>query len=439
MSPRHRIEGLYKSGELARQASTCLSRAELLARLGVTRDQYDAAIGTLRLNKVMVPGFIELKIAGLGRLVEPLPMTALVADAPVDDWSETETTKPAMPSIDVQLAERRERSELAATKTRLKAVLVELEQCRLELGVSREAEAARPNVTTIEQRETKSVTREATAVAIASDWHVEQCVDEDKVNGLNRFDLDIARARVSRFFDGYIWLTNYHRQAFTIRDALLGLIGDLITGYLREENLESNSLSPVQAIANLHIWITDGIRRYLDQTSVERMKIVALSGNHGRLTHKVRPSTREDNSIEWLLYVGLAREFANEPRVEFVLPHGVMTYVKVYERMLRFTHGDACKGGDGIGGIMIPILRKIAKWDAGIKACITNMGHFHQYHDLPFLTINSSLIGFDEYALEIGARPEDPSQAFYLIDSARGKVMSTRIWLTDSNQERKAA
>ena len=117
-----------------------------------------------------------------------------------------------------------------------------------------------------------------------------------------------------------------------------------------------------------------------------------------------------------------------------MLPHAVMTYVKLYDFMLRFTHATrAVRAGVG-AGIMIPIMKKIAKWDAGIRATVTNLGHFHQYYDLPFLTINSSLIGFDEYALEIAARPEDPCQAFYLIDKKRGKSMSGRIWAEDSKR-----
>lgn len=445
---RQRIEEMLKSGELAKMAALCPTRSEMLRRLGMTTDQYRAAAITLQRRGTPLPSFVELKIAGLGlqqtqKVAPSEPVLEsidvdLTFDDPAIEWSETETTQPNAPSIDVQLADRAQRSEASATKAQLKAALAALEQCRLELETFTAARDARPEVHTIDAREHSSGLREATAVALASDWHIESCVDADKVNGLNSYNLDIARRRVGRFFAGFSWMTNYHRQAFEIRDGILWLGGDIITGHLREENLETNTLSPVQAISTVHVWIADGIRQYLEQTQLERLKVVCNSGNHGRLTHKVRPSTREDNSIEWLLYAGLAREFANEPRVEFVLPHGVLTYVRVYNWMLRFTHLDACKGGDGVGGIMIPIMKKLAKWDSGIKADVTNGGHFHQYYDLPFLTLNSSLIGLDEYALELGCRPEDPCQAFYLIDKRRGKSMQGRIWAEDS-AEREAA
>ena len=41
---------------------------------------------------------------------------------------------------------------------------------------------------------------ESTAFMIASDWHIEERVDPGVVNGLNRFDLDIACRRAAQFF-----------------------------------------------------------------------------------------------------------------------------------------------------------------------------------------------------------------------------------------------
>ena len=147
-------------------------------------------------------------------------------------------------------------------------------------------------------------------------------------------------------------------------------------------------------------------------------KVVCNSNSHNGLTHKVRPSTREENSIEWLLYAGLAREFANDPRVEFVLPHGVMTYVKVYDFMLRFTHGDSCRGGDGVGGIMIPIMKKIAKWDARHpgQSGVTALGHFRT-NTTAYCVLDDQflmLIGFDAEGTRSRSRrePGGSCQAF---------------------------
>jgi len=204
---------------------------------------------------------------------------------------------------------------------------------------------------------------------------------------------------------------------------VLWLGGDLITGYLRDENLQNNLLSPPQAIATLHNWIYPGIQHLLERAELERLRIICNSGNHGRLTEKMTYSTREANSIEWLLYVGLKRELEKDPRISFELPQGLHTYIQIYEWMYRFCHGDEVNYQGGVGGIMIPITKAIMRWDTVIQAAVTCMGHFHSYHDLPYLVVNSSLIGYNAYALGKGMRYEEPAQAFYLVDSKRGKCM----------------
>lgn len=332
------------------------------------------------------------------------------------------------------LAQRKLKEENKTLRSRLGDALKALEQCQVERDIIFQVEKASALVKPIRPRESKSGQREAAWVALASDWHIEETVEPGKVNGVNSYNLSIARHRVERYFEGVVWLVNYHSEKFKLRDGVLWLGGDLITGYLHEENEELNQCSPVNAIAMLHSWISEGIWHILGNTNTQVLKVVCNSGNHGRLTKKTRPSTREANSIEWLLYHFLANEFKDEPRVEFILPQGAQTYLEVYNKVIRFHHGDDARYGGGVGGILIPVSKAIQRWDTVRRADLTCMGHFHQYHDLESLVINSSLIGFNPYALSIGARPEEPSQAFFLVDSKRGKTFPARVWVTSKDE-----
>lgn len=427
------LEALWASGDLGRLAKTCATQGELAERLGMTSDAYrkrakkiagfpsfDALRGIPTLRERAAGGIEEPDFSN--REVKPVD---LEPDAAFDFSDEP----PTQPNIDAAIIERREKSEAATLKRQLGAALAEIERLRLQSQVATEAEAARGSVPRIERRNNGGTLREATAVAIASDWHIEEHVDAAAVNGVNEYNLEIARERAAKFFSGFIYLIRYHQDHFSIKHALLGLLGDLITGYLREENLESNELSPVRAVATLDVWLDEGIRQILEETDVD-LDVVCLSGNHGRLTEKVRPSTREQNSIEWLLYVGLARRFANEPRVRFHLPAGSQIYFKIYDYTIRFMHGDECKFGGGVGGITIPLYKAIARYETVRHADLTVLGHFHQYHDLSDLVVNGSLIGYTPYSQAIGARFETPRQAFFLIDSRRGKTMPADIWVT---------
>ena len=337
-------------------------------------------------------------------------------------------------TIQADIQERKERSAVRGLKSRLNDALSLLEQVQLERDTVLAVPSARRGVPSIAPRERTGVLREATAVALASDWHIEERVLPEQVNGKNAYNLGIAHRRVERFFSGLQYLIRYHQDHFLIRDLLLWLGGDLITGFLREENLESNELSPVQAIATLQVWLSDGIKSLLQMDDLH-LTIVCSSGNHGRLTDKMRPSTREANSIEWLLYNILAREFENDPRVKFILPAGAHTYVEVYGKLIRFLHGDDARYAGGVGGIMVPLMRALARWDTVYHAHLTCLGHFHQYYDTDGLVCNGSLIGYNPFALSIGARFEEPRQAFFLLDSRRGKTFSADIWVRDEEEE----
>lgn len=339
--------------------------------------------------------------------------------------------RPEVSQLASDLVARKLRKENTTLKTRLSEAISALEQCKFELDTAIKVKNSEPSVKPIRPRETKSGLREATWVALASDWHIEETVRAGSVNGVNSYNMGIARRRVERYFEGVSWLANYHRERFKLRDGVLWLGGDLITGYLREENLEDNGCSPVQAIATLHSWITSGVRHLLDKTDVETLTIPCNSGNHGRLTHKVRPSTFEANSIEFLLYHFLQREFFGDKRVRVILPEGAHTYLQVYNKTIRFHHGDNAKYGGGVGGILIPIRKAIQRWQSVRHADLTCLGHFHQYHDMDDLTINGSLIGYNPFALSIGAQYEEPAQSFFLMDSKRGKTFPAKVWVKD--------
>ena len=107
----------------------------------------------------------------------------------------------------------------------------------------------------------------------------------------------------------------------------------------------------------------------------------------------------------------------------------------MYDYTVRFTHGDQVGYSGGVGGVTIPLNKKIANWDVGRKADVTCIGHFHQYMSLPHAVINGSLIGYGPYAVSIGAKFEQPQQSFFLIDSRRGKTASYPIWV-ERNRKR---
>ena len=267
---------------------------------------------------------------------------------------------------------------------------------------------------------------EAVAFAIASDWHVEETVVAKTVNGLNAFSLDIAEQRIERFFQRVVKLTEIQRNGTKINTLVLGVLGDLMTGYIHEELRESNGLSPTETV----LWLQERVGAGLQflEKHFERIVIPCTYGNHGRNTIKSRHATGAKNSYEWMFYQIMRKQF---PQFDWKIADGYHVYLEVDGRVVRFHHGDGLRYQGGVGGLTIPVEKAIASWNKGIPADLDVFGHWHQSQQNPKWISNASLIGHNAYAVSIKAAFEPPSQTFFLMDKKRGRTITAPIFVGD--------
>lgn len=274
-----------------------------------------------------------------------------------------------------------------------------------------------------------STDNEAVSIMALSDIHLEEKVDSATVNGLNEYNPDIARDSVMKFFRNGLRLHQIFQHDIKINTILLAILGDIISGYIHEELMEDNYLSPTQATLLGMDVISSGINALL-KGSKAKLIIPCVPGNHGRTTERMRVSTSYKNSYEWMMYHLLAREFKNNERVEFIIENGYMTYVDVLGYTLRLHHGNAIKYQDGIGGITVPVNKAIAQWDKERRAYLDVFGHFHtEMLDVGKFVSNGSIIGYSPYAIKIRAPYQKPMQSFFLIDKKRGKSICAPIFV----------
>ncbi len=264
-------------------------------------------------------------------------------------------------------------------------------------------------------------------VMLCSDWHVEEPVDPATVNGLNEYNLDIADRCIDRLADAYEWMLRDPR--WDCRQGVLWLGGDLFSGYIHEELVEHNFMSPTRAMAWLMPRIEKMIRKILATTNLETLIVVCNDGNHGRNTHKIRVATRTANSLEWFLYHELAQRFRDEQRVKFQVAEGEYSYLQVFDQTLCFFHGDSVKYAGGVGGLLIPMKRGLNELRKYRPVHVFNAGHFHQYTNHGDIVVNGSMIGLNAYAMRYKFPPEPRQQAWYMMDAVRGKSLSAPIWL----------
>lgn len=380
--------------------------------LGITRQSINGALAA-----------VKKKLLAATALVDQMP--GAQPDAPPQVSAE-----PAKAVDPVERVQEEKRAQRIVREH--KTMADELAGLRETLRM-RDALASAP-LRPIERREFASGLREATACALLSDLHVEERVRATDTPTGNVYTLAIAAVRIQRFFAGLKWLIEKERQAFKIRDLILWYGGDMMSGHIHDENVETSAMPPIATLLWLQPQLVDGVRQLLE-LGLERIQLVCSYGNHGRDTHKSRRATGAHHSYEWGMYQQIAREFVSEPRVEVLADPSGHQYTKAYEFDLHYHHGDETSYQGGVGGIMIPLNKAVAAWDRVRRCHYHNFGHWHQYLDAGHITVNGSGIGYNAYAMSIKASPEVPQQAFYLIDSKRGKTAKSPIWVGDRQDE----
>jgi hypothetical protein len=264
-----------------------------------------------------------------------------------------------------------------------------------------------------------SVKSEATAVVLASDWHMEQLVDGRRLSYPNQYNLKIAQERAEEFFRAVVRLVKKEQTHQDINTLVLALLGDFITGNIHMSELPNLQLGIAESCFLVEESLIKGIQYILDNTDV---KIIcpAVVGNHSRITEKVWLSSEQDNSVETIIYYHVKQHFAKEQRFELIMPYGPETFMDIYGMTIAFCHGHlGFRYGGGVGGLYVPIRRTIMRKYNKRQIYMVCMGHFHSYIQDPLFMVNGSMIGYDDYANAYGLDFDIPKQTFFLIDKKR--------------------
>lgn len=250
-----------------------------------------------------------------------------------------------------------------------------------------------------------------------SDLHWGEVVHSGQINGVNRYNLEIARRRLAMAAESAIRLLQIVSPKLDYPGIVVALGGDMISGNIHEELTASNEINSMPAVLDLFGHLAALVRTMAD--TFGRVFLPCVTGNHGRDTHRIWAKDRHHTSFDWLLYCFLAKHFEADKRVRFLVPDGPDAYYRIFGHRYLLTHGDQFRGGDGMIGALGPIIRgdhKKRSRNAQIDQEYDTMllGHWHQYIHLNRLIVNGSLKGYDEYAYSGNFPFEPPQQALWL-------------------------
>ena len=326
-------------------------------------------------------------------------------------------------AADAELA--RLRAELASVKGRYKSALAALDaandRCAALAGLAGvRGKAYRPKPVR------KSGTG-ATAVVVLSDWHVEEEVTLGQTAGLNRFDLEVADRRIAELAERIAALVEHERRLVKIDRIVLAVIGDLISGHIHPELMETTALAPLAAAR----WAGERLRGIIDLAADMAREVIVCTqpGNHGRSTDRPRAATGHDHSFEQNLYL-MMRAAETRKNVRWEIAEGYLGYLDIDGFTLRYHHGESIRYAGGVGGITIPANKAIAAWNRSRRADLDVFGHWHQWGWLRGRYVsNGSLVGINAFGIRIKAEAEAPCQSLVIVDHGRREVTEAKpIW-----------
>lgn len=285
----------------------------------------------------------------------------------------------------------------------------------------------------------KGKVHHATITAFLSDTHFDEVVSASEMNGVNSYNRKIAEIRLRKFFDMSIRLTRDYIAGVKIDGLVLPLGGDMVTGNIHEELERTNDAPILDTCLHWAEQICAGMEMQLK--FFPKIFVPCVVGNHGRLRKKPQHKAVARDNYDWLIYQMIAKHFRANPRVTFMIPDGPDCYYQIYNTRMLLTHGNQFSGGNGIGGIAVPIMRGDAKKQKASTAIgrsydVMQIGHWHHRMDLGSVMINGTTKGHDEYALFHNFDFEPPQQSLHVTTPERGKTISAPIFVMSDEEKR---
>lgn len=266
------------------------------------------------------------------------------------------------------------------------------------------------------------------AVALFSDAHIEETVNPQSVMSLNEYNTGIAKQRIQNYFSNLVHCLNKDE----VTHLIFASLGDTISGYIHDELVQTNGLTPLEATQLAQGLLFNGLKFICEKSNVEDIYFIGIVGNHSRVTKKIQHANGYKMSYEWLMYQNIKREceIAGLP-ITFNLPESEMAVVDTQDnRRFLFIHGFQIRsnGSGTVCGIYPALNRLCMKWDKIFHQDKIYLGHFHSCVSIPNAMVNGSIIGYNSFALSNGFGYERPAQQYEVYDTKIGLLLTRQIY-----------
>lgn len=275
-----------------------------------------------------------------------------------------------------------------------------------------------------------------------SDIHMGEVIDLAAMDGRNAYSLDIAAARLRRYFETVVKLGTQHWSGPPPSVIYAVLLGDLVSGEIHEELAKTNDAQAIPAVRRVAECLISGFDLLLKSFACP-IRVVALPGNHGRTTKKPESKGFAVNSFDTLAAWQIEAWYTarGEKRISFSAPPSGDALLNINGWNLLFTHGDriGSRGGQGFVGVSATAARGMKKliqdYAAGNQIVDkVVIGHFHTPLQLEEGFVNGSFSGSSEYARAGRMRPHPASQWMLTVHPRHGVARRWDVVVGDPSE-----
>ena len=266
-----------------------------------------------------------------------------------------------------------------------------------------------------------------------SDIQYGEVIDIDAMDGVNSYNIEIANARIARYFQkAHRFLTDLW-QGSEPEEVILLLNGDMVSGALHHELDRTDAVRPMVAAKMVAEQLIAGITLLIEAGF--RLRVINTPGNHGRLTLKPESKDHVLHNLDTLVGWFIEMAFADVP--EFVsvrYSKSVDALFSVFSFPMVVTHGDrvGSRGGQGFIGPIATISKghqKILTDYArrGIYPYKVFTAHFHTNVSTEHGYANGCIAGPSEYSRDGRMTISPATQDYFVVHEDHGVIEHRQI------------
>jgi hypothetical protein len=259
-------------------------------------------------------------------------------------------------------------------------------------------------------KENKKGKSEALVLSLA-DLHCGENVIGTEIYNFNEYNVEILKQRINNIYQSlYSIVANKLKDYAKFDIMYIVLLGDMVPGLIHEELIHYSDPLATSILDASNI-LAELIVRIATELFPGKIKVICVSGNHGRTTAK--PANKAYwNNFDTVVYHHIKALCLNYKNIEFIIEkaYGHIETIKGHD--ICFEHGDQ-KVATFANIPIYALLRKVTTMSSmhtkknGRRLRMYVQGHLHTYIDMESTSVDHimvcpSMVGNSELSVRMG-------------------------------------